>query len=132
MRKKLVVKVFIIWIIISLISTGFIVSGTQENIITKCANETIIVDDEGDGNWVFIQDAIDAAGDGDIIEIYSGNYNENLVITKEITLKGISYEYGNGNDKGQPVISGNNQDDVIILNHNDIVISNLEVRNSMK
>ena len=71
------------------------------------ANENVIVvDDEGDGDFVSIQAAINAAKDGDTIEVYSGIYHENLVVNKRVSLIGIPYELGEGNDEGKPVIEG--------------------------
>ena len=64
------------------------------------------MDDEGDGDFVSIQAAINAAKDGDTIEVYSGIYHENLVVNKRVSLIGIPYELGEGNDEGKPVIEG--------------------------
>lgn len=36
--------------------------------------KTLYVDDEGDGDYTCIQDAIDNANEGDTILVYSGNY----------------------------------------------------------
>ncbi len=69
-------------------------------------NNVIVVDDEGDGDFVSIQAAINAANDGDKIEVYSGIYRENIVIDKRISLIGIPHELGEGNDEGKPVIEG--------------------------
>jgi nitrous oxidase accessory protein NosD len=68
--------------------------------------DVIIVDDEGDGDYTSIKDAVNNANPGDTIEVYSGRYEEyNITIhTKDITLEGISYELGTGNDSGKPII----------------------------
>jgi len=63
-----------------------------------------IVDDEGDGNFTSIQDAIDNASIGDTILVYSGNYSENIVINKSLNIIGIDQEYLNGSDTGNPII----------------------------
>jgi len=39
--------------------------------------------------YTSIQDAIDAAGENDTIYVYSGTYNENLVVDKTLTISGI-------------------------------------------
>ncbi len=48
--------------------------------------EIINVDDEGDGDFISMQTAIDAANPGDIIRVYSGTYNENIEIIKKTSL----------------------------------------------
>ena len=68
----------------------------------------ITVDDEGDGDFTSIQEAVDHAKDGDIILVYSGVYNESVRIeNKSITIEGIAHELGKGNDTGKPVIIAN-------------------------
>jgi len=75
-------------------------------------NMTVTVDDEGDGDFRTIQDAIDSAGSGSIIKVYSGLYQEHLYIvgTHNITLLGINSELGNGDDFGPPVIENRESD----------------------
>jgi parallel beta-helix repeat protein len=55
----------------------------------KSNRRTIIVDQEGGGDYSKIQDAINISNDGDIINVYYGNYTEELVIDKSIFLIGI-------------------------------------------
>ncbi len=54
--------------------------------------ETLIVDPDGHGDHTTIQGAIDAAGDGDVIEVWRGTYAENLVIDKGLELRGAGAE----------------------------------------
>jgi len=76
---------------------------------TPASKGTIItVDNDGDGDYTTITEAVLHAGPGDTIEVYSGTYNERLInITSEdLTLQGIAHELGNGTDTGRPFIDG--------------------------
>lgn len=68
----------------------------------------ITVDDDGDGDYTSIQEAVNNSNPGDTIEVYSGTYYEyNIMIeTNDITIKGIPYELGNGSDTGKPFLNG--------------------------
>lgn len=50
---------------------------------------TIIVDINGEGDHISIQEAIDSARDGDLIEVRPGSYNESLTIDIKLTLRGV-------------------------------------------
>jgi parallel beta-helix repeat protein len=68
---------------------------------------TITVDDDGDGDYTSIKDAVNHSNPGDIIEVYSGTYLEGekiIMNIPEITLNGIPYELGGGNGTGGPLI----------------------------
>jgi nitrous oxidase accessory protein len=54
--------------------------------------DIITVDDDGDKDYTSIQDAIDAANAGDIIHIYPGLYQENIVVDKPLVLMGVPGE----------------------------------------
>jgi parallel beta-helix repeat protein len=84
-------------IIVSLIPNYYAISN----------NSIIIVDDEGDGDYTKIQDAIDNSEIGDTIEVYSGNYEETVVINKKLNLIGIPYEFDEGSDIDKPIIDAN-------------------------
>jgi parallel beta-helix repeat protein len=91
---------------------------------------TWTVDNEGDGDFLTIQDAIDDSGvlNGDIIEVYSGTYNEDIDVYKELIIEGIDSELLNGSDTGMPVIDANGQDHVIrISKFIDEIIENVEI-----
>jgi len=49
---------------------------------------TISVDNERKADFSKVQDALDAAGDGDEIRVYGGVYKENLVIERAVNLTG--------------------------------------------
>ncbi len=67
-----------------------------------------------------IQQAIAKAQAGDTIEIARGQYQENLIIDKKLTLKGIH----------RPTIRGGNHGDTIRIVSPDVVIDGLIVRDS--
>ena len=46
----------------------------------------------GPGNYTKIQDAINASSDGDTVFVYHGNYTENIVINKSISVLGENKE----------------------------------------
>ena len=46
--------------------------------------DTIIVDENGNGDFTKIQDAIDEASAGDKIRIWAGNYTENVDVDKRL------------------------------------------------
>ncbi|HEC76537.1 MAG TPA: PKD domain-containing protein, partial [Thermoplasmatales archaeon] len=79
--------------------------GMRNNVsYPKNLRNAIIVDDEGDGNFTSIQEAINNASNRSTIFVYSGDYFGDISVTKELTLIGIDSEYGLGNDTGKPRI----------------------------
>ncbi len=97
--------------------------------IVKCEN-TIYVDNEDDGDYVKIQDAVENSSEGDIIEVYSGTYNERVIIEKQIILKGIAVELGQGNDEGKPVIDANKKGSVVVLKAEGCIIDGFVIQNA--
>ncbi|MCK4614189.1 MAG: hypothetical protein KAU14_05235, partial [Thermoplasmata archaeon] len=65
-------------------------------VLTLAANETsadtIIVAKDGNGEHDNIQDAIDAATEGDTIRVWEGTYYENVVVNKSVSLIGNGSE----------------------------------------
>ena len=64
-----------------LIFTIITVSGDVEG-------RTITVDVTGTGDHTSVQDAVDAASEGDVLEIMAGTYQETVVVEKRLTLEG--------------------------------------------
>jgi len=132
-------KGVIILIIGLFIGASFVPSITSESWKTNNAKVTlcnddcdIIVDNEGDGNTIHIQDAIDIANPGDTICVYSGTYVENVIIDKQVNLIGIDEELGEGDDTGKPVIDGGNNGDIVTFKEiaNGIRMSGFHLINS--
>lgn len=74
---------------IVLISTFFFIVLTMSSTVIA---EIIYVDAGGSADFISIQEAIDNANESDTIHIYSGIYNENLLISKSIQLRGDDSE----------------------------------------
>ena len=81
--------------------------------------DTLIVDDDGFVEFNAIQDAIDAASDGDLILVYPGIYNETIdFLGKEITVEsssGASVTTIDANQKDTVVYFWNNETDESVL-----------------
>jgi parallel beta-helix repeat protein len=84
--------------------------------------KTLHVDDDGGKGIDFtkIQEAVDAAYDGDIIFVYNGTYNETLVIDKQLTLKG----------SGMPLVDACGNGSVITVSADGCVIDGFKINRS--
>lgn len=85
-------------------------------------NSTIIVVHKGES----IQAAIDAAASGDIIEINSGTYNENLRINKRLTIRGVD------DGSGLPIIDANGIGNAIEISADQVILEKIVSSNSSK
>jgi len=95
--------------------------------ISSAAGKIIYVNASGGANYTTIQDAVDAAESGDEIFVYSGEYHENIVITKDIILTGQS--------KDDTTINGDNNNHVVYAhgsegNEIEIGISGFTIKNA--
>ncbi len=70
---------------------------------------TWTVDDNGGADFTKIQDAINNASSRDTILVYSGTYFENVVVNKQLILRGID------NGGGQPVVDAKRSGSAIFL-----------------
>jgi parallel beta-helix repeat protein len=85
-------------------------------------NLTIFVGGSGQGNYSFIQQAIDVASDGDVVFVYPGIYYENVIVNRSILLK--------GQDKQTTIIDGRGFGDVVDIRADNCMVSGFTIRNS--
>ncbi len=72
----------------------------------------LYVGGSGPGNYTRIQDAIDNASEGDNVFVYSGWYNESILINKSIILS--------GQDRDTTIITGGEDSEVIRIQESDV------------
>jgi parallel beta-helix repeat protein len=139
MDRNIYLKRLFIGLVISILLLCAIPHSLSTNTLQKSISNKItwIVDNEGDGDFINIQDAIDASDEGDIIEVYSGTYEENIwVYIDDLEISGIDEEYLNGGDTGKPIIDGTDNDNVVEIRKTldeeitDVTISGFTIRNS--
>ena len=70
-------------------------------------------------NYTFIQDAINDSNEGDYIFVYSGNYSENIIINRSVSLIGI--------DKKNVTIYGNDGLYSVLIKSSNVTISNFTI-----
>jgi len=90
MNKKFLSIMIIHLILFSSLTVFPISSEATVNILSE--GTTLYVGGSEPGNYTMIQNALDDASDGDTIFVYSGIYNENIIVNKSITLKGEKKE----------------------------------------
>jgi len=82
--------------------------------------KTLYVDDDGTADYTHIQDAIDAAENGDIIFVYSGIYDENIGIDKSVTVQ--------GENLNQVIIDGYGES-AITIRASDVTLTGFTLKN---
>lgn len=83
---------------------------------------TWIVDDDGGADFTEIKDAIQAAREGDIIKVFEGTYDEQIIIDKSLVL------IGNGSDV--VTIDGGGNGDVVHITSDRVTISGFKITGS--
>jgi len=81
-----------------------------------------IVDDDGPADFTTIQEAINAANDGDTIEVRAGIYYEHLDLNKSITLVGQS--------KNSTKIDGSVNGTVVTITRDNVKVTGFTIQNS--
>ena len=134
MRKDMWKKGFVLGIFVLFLCAGA-ASGLhvdKNNTITACSfnGNTYTVDDEGDGDFSTITDAVNYASDGDTIEVYSGTYFEyTIIVDKRLTIRGIDQELGSGDDTGNPILDLSGQKIGLVLLADGISLSHFNITN---
>lgn len=85
---------------------------------------TITVNASGGADFTRIQDAINAASNGDKIMVGTGIYNENVDVNKQLLLKGV--DTGNG----KPVVDAGKKGDAITLSADWITLEGFNATNA--
>lgn len=107
------------------ILVGFIVLVAMMILIIaleETGGETIIVAQDGNGDYEKIQWAIDNASSGDTIRVFEGSYCEKIIVFRKVNL------IGNGSDITN--IDGEGEGDVIKITADYVSISGFSIRNS--
>ncbi len=78
----------------------------------------LIVGDEG--RYATIESALQAARDGDVIEVRGGSYSAPLVIDKRVSLIGVNH----------PVIDGSGQGSLVLITASDVVFQGFTLMNT--
>ncbi len=81
----------------------------------------LYVGGSGPGNYSSIQEAVNDAVDGDIVYVYSGLYNETIVIDESITLLGENRDY--------TVIKGKKEEWVIKVSSSYVTVNGFTIQN---
>ncbi len=82
----------------------------------------LYVDDDGNADYVKIQDAINAATNDDKIFVYSGIYNENVIVDKRLIIEGENQEL--------TIIDGGEINSVVKINSENVIFSGFTITNS--
>jgi len=90
--------------------------------LEETSGDTIIVAQDGNGDFHNIRGAINSASDGDNIRVWQGTYKENVVVRKSLNL------IGNGSD--YTVIDGGRNGAVIRIEEDWVNISGFSILNS--
>ena len=124
MRKIIALGIMLLFLGMTISSSGF-------DLEKQSTRDVITVDNEGDGDYISIKEALSNANPGDIIEVYSGTYPEQeiRIVNDNISLLGISHELGEGDDSGKPFINGNGTGSVIQVEASYVIVSNFKIEN---
>jgi len=111
--KKIFLSIFLTTLLV-LTSVSFSTAATENNII--------YVDDDGGADYTTIQDAIQAASEGDSIYVYPGTYYGIITIEKSLTLT--------GEDKTSTIIDGQQLgEDMITVTAPNVHINGFTIQN---
>ena len=87
--------------------------------------QKITVDNDGEADYITIQEAVDNANDGDKIVVYPGTYTENVVVNKELTIISES-----GNPDNTIVRAADPNNHVFHVTSDNVKISSFSIRDA--
>ncbi len=116
------------------ITPSVAVDNVKKPAILSSDKTVFTVDDEGDGDYTSIKEAVYKAHPGYTIRVYSGTYYEkNIYIDKQgLTLQGIPWELGSGNDTGKPVVTSilNSYNYILYMQSDEVTITDFVIIDS--
>ncbi|NYT02232.1 MAG: hypothetical protein GKC10_05700 [Methanosarcinales archaeon] len=92
--------------------------------LTAAGSQGAIVVCQSGCQFATIQAAIDAAYPGDIIEVQSGNYSEKVIVTKNVTLRGLD------TGKGKPVINAGEIGSAVTISADGVTLEGFVITKS--
>jgi len=110
------------YLIISLITMGFVGILVFEGIMDEGSVDAIIVDSKGGGHYTTIQAAINGASAGAKIYVWAGTYYENVIVNKSVTII--------GNGTKDTIINGGNTGDVVNISADKVTLAAVAITNS--
>jgi len=123
MQKNILIVIGIISLFLGLYISPIVAIDNEEKYTHPLYNgNTLYVGGYGPGNYTRIQDAINDASSGDRIYVYSGEYLENLRITKTLTLE--------GENKHTTNINGNNIKTTVFINSENVILMDFTITNA--
>ncbi len=78
-------------------------------------------DDPANHRWNTIQEGVNNANEGDVVYVYAGDYNENVIVNKSITLQ--------GEDRDNTIIDDNRNGDVVNVTADNCMIGEFTMQN---
>ncbi len=93
-------------------------------LVLGCTDAHKITVGPKDANYSHIQQAIDNSSQGDIIEVQSGLYRENVFVYKTLTLQGIDA------GQGLPIVDAGGSGSVISITANDTIVEGFNITGS--
>ncbi len=116
-RVNNMMKIKVTGIVVMLLIAGFVGMTFQTENVSAV---TYTVGTGGD--YATIQDAVNASVDGDVIYVWAGTYNENVIVNKSVSLI--------GNGTANTTIDGGGAGDVVYVSSNWVNITGFTITNS--
>lgn len=83
---------------------------------------TVTVSKNGEANYTIIQEAINNVKDGDTILVYNGNFTENVIVNKSVSIKSNS-----GNPDDTIIQASNPGEHIFNVTEDDVTISGFKI-----